>query len=433
MLDDCCKVDWKCGTALRPRRLRICPRARERSLRLTFPAFAVCLFMSLVSLTPEISGQTQAAQPQAAPAAMEKAVGTAKVISGNVVTLTTDTGSSTNIQVEPSTRIVRIAPGQKDLKDAVPLQLQDLQVADRMLVRGKLAEDGKSIVASSVIVIKEADIASRQDQERQDWQKRGVGGLVTAVEASSGTITISSGVGAGKTLAIHATQTTVVRRYSPDSVRFDDAKPATVAEMKSGDQLRARGTKSADGSEMIAEEMVFGRFRNIAGTVIATDVANNSFSVLDLLTKKPITLKITGDSQLRSLPPMVAQRIAMRLKGGTPEAGQAASASPPSEAAKPPAEQRPPGSGGGRTGGPPDFQQMLNRMPAVALTDLQKGNAVIIVATEGSANTQPSAITLLTGVEPILTASPDSSRAAMLLSPWSLGGAGVDAGAGANP
>jgi len=427
------KFDMNWRAALSPRQPRIRPRAGERGLTLTFAALTVCLLMSLVSLAPAVSGQTPTAQPQAAPAAMEKAVGTAKVISGNVVTLATDAGSSTNIRVEDSTRIVRIAPGQKDLKDAVPLQLQDLQVADRMLVRGKLAEDGKSIVASSVIVIKEADIAAKQEQERQDWQKRGVGGLATSVDAGSGTMTISTGVGAGKTLAIHTSKATIVRRYSPDSVRFDEAKPATVGEVKNGDQLRARGTKSADGGEMTAEEIVFGSFRNIAGTVISTDAANNSVSVLDLLTKKPMTLKITADSQLRSLPPMVAQRIALRLKGGTPEASQTAGANPPSEAARQSAEQRPPGSGGARAGGAPDFQQMLNRMPTVALSDLQKGNAVIVVATEGSANSQPSAITLLTGVEPILTASPDSSRAAMLLSPWSLGGAGADVGAGVNP
>ena len=425
MVGDCRKSALHSPTALCPRWRRIHQDPERMGWKsLTFTA--VCLLLSLRPFVPAMAAQTPAA-----PGATEKAVGTAKAISGNVITLTTDTGSSTTIQVADSTRIVRIAPGQKDLKDAVPLQLQDLQIADRMLIRGKLAEDGKSIVAGSVIVIKEADIAAKQEQQRQDWQKRGVGGLVTAVDAGSGAITLSTGVGAGKALAVHVSKITIVRRYSPDSVKFDDAKPATVADVKNGDQLRARGSKTADGNEMAAEEVVFGSFRNIAGTIISTDAANNSVSVLDLLTRKPITLKITGDSQLHSLPPMVAQRIAMRLKGG--QAGQAAGANPPSDASNPPADQRPPGPGGGRPGGSPDFQQMLNRMPAVALSDLQKGNAVIIVATEGTPSIQPSAITLLTGVEPILTASPDSNRAAMLLSPWSLGGAGADAGAGANP
>jgi hypothetical protein len=78
--------------------------------------------------------------------------------------------------------------------------------------------------------------------------------------------------------------------------------------------------------------------------------------------------------------------------------------------------------GGMRPGGAPDFQQMLNRMPAVTLADLHKGDAVMMVATEGSASSPSTAITLLSGVEPILEAAPNASQA-MMLAPWSLGGA----------
>ena len=71
---------------------------------------------------------------------------------------------------------------------------------------------------------------------------------------------------------------------------------------------------------------------------------------------------------------------------------------------------------------------MLSRLPAVTLADLHKGDAVMIVATEGSGTSSPTAITLLSGVEPILTVSPNSGRAATLLSPWNLGSsAGGDA------
>ena len=72
-----------------------------------------------------------------------------------------------------------------------------------------------------------------------------------------------------------------------------------------------------------------------------------------------------------------------------------------------------------RQGGGHDFQQMLSRMPAVTLADLHKGDAVLIVATEGSA-AGSTAITLLSGVEPILQAAPSQ---AMMLTPWSLNGA----------
>jgi hypothetical protein len=64
---------------------------------------------------------------------------------------------------------------------------------------------------------------------------------------------------------------------------------------------------------------------------------------------------------------------------------------------------------------------MLSRMPTVAVADLHKGDAVLVVATEGTA-AGATAITLLSGVEPILQAAPTGSQA-MMLTPWSLGGA----------
>jgi hypothetical protein len=367
----------------------------------------------------------ESAQTTATAAA--KAVGAIKTISGNNLTITSDTGTPMNVTVQDSTRMVRTEPGAKDLKAAVPITLQDLQTGDRVLVRGKTSEDGKSLAASWLIVIKGGDVAAKQQKEREDWQKHGTGGLVAAVDVAAGTVTISNSTLAGtKTTVVHVSKDTIIRRYAPNSIKFDDATPGTLDQIKAGDQLRARGTRSADGSELTAEEIVSGTFRNIAGTVISADAANNVLSVQDLATKKPVTLKISADSQLRTLPAMLAQRIAARLKEGA-QGGANAGASGQAAPAK--SGEAPSGNAGnGRSGG--DFQQMLNRMPAVGLADLQKGTAVMIVATEGSASSQPTAVTLLTGVEPILTASPDSARAAMLLSPWNLGGG--DAAAAGN-
>ncbi|HXZ31638.1 MAG TPA: hypothetical protein VEH30_05105 [Terriglobales bacterium] len=360
-------------------------------------------------------------QPSGSPGIV-KAVGTIKLIAGNTVTVASDSGSPMTVLIQDSTRMVRTEPGAKDLKSATPITAQDLQVGDRVLARGKMTDSGKDLLAATIIVIKAGDVAAKQQQEREDWQKRGTAGLVTAVDANGGTIVVSNSTMAGsKTTTIRVAKDTIIRRYAPDSVKFDDATPGTIDQVKIGDQLRARGTRSADGSEIVAEEIVSGTFRNIAGTVISSDAADNSVTVRDLSTKKPVTLKINADSQLRNLPPVVAQRIAARLKHpGNATGGAAPAQGAPSEARA--SEEA--GSGGGlrRSGGAPDFQQILNRMPAVTLADLQKGAAVMVVATEGSASSQPTAVTLLTGVEDILTASPDSSRAAMLLSPWNLGG-----------
>ena len=396
-------------------------------------ALAGSLMLASVVLVPPsygISDQTQGpAAPASTPGAL-KPVGAVKAISGNVITLATDAGPTINVVVQNSARLVRISPGQKDLKDAAPIQLQDVQVGDRILARGKPSDDGKSVEASSIVLMKESDVAAKQERDQEDWQKRGVGGLVSKVDPASGTITLAAPViGDAKPVTIHVSKSTIIRRYSPDSVKFDDAKPATIDQVNAGDQLRARGVRSADGTELAADEVVSGTFRNVAGLVISTDAASNTVTVTDLASKKPLTLRVTADSQLHKLPPMVAQRIASRLRGGPADSANPGSGGGPSASTG----QSAPGAnaGGARPGGSPDFQQMLKRMPAVSIADLQKGDAVMVVTTQGSATTQPTAITLLSGVEPILSASPNSNRAAMLLSPWNLGG-GADAAAGAN-
>jgi hypothetical protein len=376
--------------------------------------------------------------PQAAAQApVAKQVGAVKSINGNALTLTTDSGTDIAVQVVSNAKMVRVAPGQTDLKSAAPIQLSDLHTGDRILVRGQPSSDGKTFVAVGVIAMSRSDVEAKQQSDREDWQKRGIGGLVNSVDPGTVTITISATTPAGKkTIAVHTTSATILRRYAPDSTSFDEAKPAPLDQIKPSDQLRARGTRSADGSEFAAEEVVSGSFRNIAGTISSIDANANTMTVMDLITKKPFVVKITSQSQLRRLPPEIAQRIAFRLKGaGAPgdHAGSGATGSsggqPSQAAATNNGSQRPEGGAyGSRAGaGQTDFQQIVNRMPAATLADFKKNEAVMIVATEGTTTGQITAITILGGVEPILAAAPGASQA-MTLSPWSLGGAPAVAG-----
>jgi len=371
-------------------------------------------------------GETVENQQPGSTSPAVKPVGTVKAITGNSIILATDSGSEINVLTQDSTRVVRAAPGQKSLKDATPIQLQDLQVGDRILVRGQASNDAKSLVASAIVVMKRSDIEQKREYERADWQKRGVSGLVNTVDAASGTITISTmAMGAISQLAIHVSKDTVIRRYAADSVRFDDAKLGTIGQVKPGDELRARGTRSADNSQFAAEEIVSGSFRNIAGTLSSIDVAQRTIDVMDLMTKKPALVRVTADSQIRKLPPMLAQRIAMRLKGGAaggpPNAGSPGSA--PRPATGPPSSEV---SEGPRAGATPDLQQVLSRLPAATLADLQKGDAVMIVTTQGAVGGAATAITLLSGVEPILASSSSTTQAAFLSS-WNLGSSGAEA------
>src|SRR5271156_1623806 len=262
-------------------------------------------------LSYELTQQTSASSAAA------RRIGAVKAINGAVITLAPDSGPEISVTVQGNARIVRIPPGEKDLKNATPIQLQDLQIGDRILVGGKASDDNLSLVASTVVVMKRSDLDARHQQDLQDWQKRGVGGLVSAVDPAAGTVTISVTSFTGKkNIVIHASKTTVIRRYAPDSVKFDDAKTSTLQEVHPGDQVRARGERNADGGELTAEEIVSGSFRNVAGTVNSVDASSSTVSVQDLLSRKTVLVKVTADSQLRHLPPEVAQRIAARLKGG---------------------------------------------------------------------------------------------------------------------
>jgi hypothetical protein len=396
-----------------------------------------CLYVCVArgAALPAVTAQV-AQGPSAQTPAAARPVGTIKAISGNTITLTTDAGSDVSVVVQEAAKLVRIAPGQRDLKDAVAIRLQELLPGDRILVRGQFADDGKTVLATSVIAMKKADLAEKQAREREEWQRRGTAGLVSSVDAVSNTITVSlPGIGEKKTVTIHLSKETILRRYAPDSVKFDDAKPAPLDQIKPGDQLRARGTRNADGSELVAVEIVSGTFRNTAGIISAIDTTSNGITLQDLATKKAVTVKITGDSQLRKLPPPMAQRIAARLKGIPADAAVAvgaaagagsnasASAAQGARPAGPPTGGASAGGFGGpgrnAGGGPGDLQQAINRMPSATLADLQKGDAVMIVATEGGSNGVPSVIILLGGVEPILEASP-RSNASTILSPWSL-------------
>ena len=390
-------------------------------------AAVVAVLAGILAAPFERAGYGQTQKPAQAQSSTVRPVGTVKGINGNAVTVMTESGSQVTVVVQESTRMLRIVPGQKDLKDATPMQLQDLQVGDRLIVRGSLSDDGKSVLASSLLVMKKADIQARQQQEREDWQKRGVGGLVQAIDASTGTITLSTAAsGAGKILTVHVPQGAIVRRYAPGSVRFEDAKPGTLDQIKAGDQLCARGSRNPDGSELTAEEIVSGSFRNVAGTVVSTSPEENTIRIMDVLSKKPVSVKVAADSQLKKLPPMLAQRIAARLKGASPESsGATGSGDHPPVAQKP--EQPAGDAGTSRPRGAADLQQMLGHLPAVKLADLQKGDAVMLVTSEGSGESPLNVITLLTGVEPILMAAPNGQGAAMLLSPWNLGSSGGEA------
>jgi hypothetical protein len=405
------------------------------------PILAACVVA--VSLSVSVATQAFAgAEPQqaAAPNAARQVVGAIKAIRGTTITLAPDTGAELNIEVRTNVRVLRVAVGETNLANATPIQFSDLQVGDRILVQATPGADAQSLVATRVIAMKKTDVEAKQELDRQDWQKRGIAGLVSATDPASSTVTVSAGApGGNRSIAVRTTKDTSVRRYAPDSVRFDDAAPSTLAQIKTGDQLRARGTRNADGSELTAEEIIAGTFRNISGTINAVDPAANTMTVNDLATKKPVLVKISTQSQVTKLTLEAAQGIAARSRvaaaaAGAAAAGGAAAGAPANAGGGRGGAGRGPGGaaagggagrGAGGAGGQGDLQQVVSRMPPATLANFVKGEAVMIVSTEGTATGGVTAIMLVGGVEPIL-ASPAGAQ--QTLAPWDLGGGGGDGG-----
>ncbi|HKQ87461.1 MAG TPA: hypothetical protein VJS43_11925 [Candidatus Acidoferrales bacterium] len=366
---------------------------------------------------------------QTAPAvAATRAIGTVQSISGSSLTLKSDQGVLFSVTVQEGAKVLRLEPGQTSLSSAVPLPLSDIQAGDRVLASGSPGSAEHAILASSVIAIKKADVEAKQQQDLQAWTSRGVGGLVASVDPAVATVSLKVGTLSGtKTVTVHTAKSTQILRYAPDSVKFSDAKPSTLDEIKPGDQLLARGTRSADGNDLTADAVVSGGFRNLSGAISSVNAVQNTLALKDVATKQTFTVKIAPDSELRKLSTQEAAMLAARMKaangangpgagstagGGGQDAGQAGG--------------RGLGRGGrfgGRGGGGGDLSQVIARAPKVTLADLQKGDAVMIVSTAGDGSGDVSAIQVVAGVEAILEAAPSASLPA-----WDVTGGGGGGG-----
>jgi Cu/Ag efflux protein CusF len=364
---------------------------------------------------------------------LDRVIGEITAIDANAkqIRVKLDTGAVVPATVDEKTRYLRIPPGEKDLKNAAAIALENVAVGDRAFVRGHMSDDQKSIAAVAVIIITKAELAQKQERDREEWKRRGMAGPITAVTPDTKEVTISTRTREGpKAVVVEIPEQVDFRRYAPDSMRFSDAKASSFAELKVGDQLRVLGDKNADGSRIKAEAIVSGTFRNIAGAIKTMDASANQITLTDLVAHKPVTVLLSPETSMRRLPPWMAAMLARREGGGQNGGGAPAGGAPGGgsregaaqgipgpprpEGAKPgagtPAAENAQFPGGGMRRGNMDFQDMLERMPQIKLADLKVGDAVMLSSTTGTDGARVAAINLLAGVEPLLTAAPKGGQ-----------------------
>ena len=396
----------------------------KRNSRTTI-AIAVLLTLGGAPLTG-LALTAGLAPMQASAAAPTRVLGTVTSVGNGTLTVKSSTGNSVTVTVNSTTRVLRLEPGQKTLSAATPIQLTDISTGDRALVSATAGTDN-TLVASLIVAMKESDIAARQRAEEEDWQRNGVGGIVKSVDPAGNTIVLAS---ADHEITIQVPPSISIRKYAEDSVAFKDTQPSSLSAIQPGDQLRAKGTHSPDGSTVIANAIVFGDFQNIAGLVLSVDPSAKTLTLKNLATKKPVTLAVNDDSTLRELPARVAEFVAMRfqaMKDKKNAEGDQGNQHPPKEH---PWRPRP-GAGptGPQPGGAGGFNRILDRATPIQLSALHKGDAVMVVASKGSNGKPGTALTLISGVAPMFRASRKASQS-MFSSSWSLGGGQSAGGSG---
>lgn len=384
----------------------------------------------------------------AAPAQKVRPIGVVTEVKPGQLTLRTDAGPSLTVSLPDGVSALQVPPGAKSLKEAAKISVSDISLGDRVLIVGPVSEDQKSITAKTVIVMSKTALAQAHQAEQREWSEHGIAGVVKAVDAATKEITLA--VPSTPPRPGNLTHPVIITiapgasllRYAPDSIKFSDAKPGTLGQINVGDQLRALGTKSADGTHFTAEKVVSGTFRNIGATVISVDASQGTITVKDLANGKPLLVRTDTDSQLHQLTPEVANTIAMfnagpGEKGGSPQGEHTGGERPRQSASEGRGMQSGPGEENGKFAAHSgDFEQMLQKMPPLSLSQLKPGEPLIVVSTEGAKPEQVTAIAVLSGVEPILRARPKGSKE-VALGPWNMsvgggggGGTTSDAGGG---
>ncbi len=367
---------------------------RKKNIFLSFFVLLGCLINTVSAQSPTTPAAT----------AVKFVQGDVTSIGGGKIVLQTKDGSI-DVELSEKTEFKRVLPENPSLKTAVGASLAELGVGDKLIVTGNLSADKRSIPAKAVYLMRQSDIAQKQNKERAEWQTRGITGRVAAVNPQTKEVTVSQrGIAGEKQTVVALKENANFRRYAEGSVDYNEAKTSSFDEIKVGDSIRALGDKSEDGATVKAERIVTGAFQTVGGAITAIDAAKGEITITNFQTKKPMTIVVGKNSVLKQFPAEMAQRMMQLQTGGAPGQG----AVRPPQAAPPVAPGQNPnrmGQGGGMRGGAAgNIDDMLDRFKDISIADLKVGDMIAVSSTKNADAERVNAIKLLSGVEPFIKA-----------------------------
>ena len=362
---------------------------------------------AILALAAAVSVTAQT--PPAASRAQLSGTVTSVKADANQLSLKADKGQDVSVTTTDRTLILRIPPGETDPKKGSKIALSSLSPGDRAVIIGATPSDPKAWTATAVLVMSKSDVAGLQQKEQDDWKKRGTIGTVTAIDPTAKTITIKGGQ---RTVTVQPSDKTEFHRYSLDSANFSDAKPSTFAEVKTGDQVHVLGNKSR-GWRLPSRprRSSAGTFRQIAATIVSIDAADRrnegQGSGHQEAPDHPRELRFHHEETARPIGSSMLARRYVRVR----ERRRAAAAAVSARRTRPPAAGRGGGLGGravaaGRRRYRADARPVCRRC-RLPISNPGRHHGF---HHHGKRSHAFTAIMLLAGVEPILTASPIHAR-----------------------
>jgi hypothetical protein len=357
-------------------------------------------------------------------------LGEVVTIAPGKIVIKADTGEIEAV-LSDKTEYKRVSAEKPSLATATPAALTDIAVGDKVMVTGILAADGKSVPARAVYLMTKADISQKHEKEKQEWRTRGIAGKVATVNPQTNQITVEvrGMIGNMTPVTVTPKADAKFKRYAPDSIKYDEAKDSTLAELQAGDMIRVLGDKNTEGTSMAAEQLVSGAFQTIAGTVKSIDAAKGEVVITELQNSKDVTVVAGEASVMKRFPAETAERMAgaQNPAGGARPVGQGG-ARPAGGQAQPAAGNQGatrvmvgPGGPGMRPGGGGGLDEMIERFPNITVADLKVGDMIAISSTKNGSTERIKAIKLLAGVEPFIRMAQMAAAAG-----GRRGGGGVD-------
>jgi hypothetical protein len=314
----------------------------------------------------------------------------------------TDAGNSVTFSTNDKTTVRRLPPGQTSIANAEKITLADIKVGDRVLVPGGAAD--VQTAARQIIVMASEAIAAKRDQDRSEWQTRGINGRITALNQEKKEITVQAR--GAEIITVKAPGNAKILRYAPDSLRSTDARTGVFTDLRVGDQIRILGSRSADGKTVTAEEIVSGTVTRAFGTITDINTKANEITIKNSQTGQTFTVVLGKNSVVKRLPAEVAQNLAQRRErrqqrrqtqaestgAQTENQGQRRRERRNGENR----ERRPANAGDAQRprGG---LQQMLEAQPAITIADLKKGDALMVTGTQGADASRLTAVNIISG------------------------------------